>query len=137
MKKSRSIIGLLLLGMLSLILNTGCAAKSITPPAGAEVKEDTLTVTLEENPTTGYLWNLTIGTEGILELQSDAYTPTATSDKVVGSGGNHSWIFKGASKGETVLTFKYFRPWEKEDTATETRTYTVTVAEDGKITAVK
>lgn len=123
--------------MISLILYTGCAAKSITPPAGAELKEGILTVTLEENPTTGYLWNMTVGTEGILELQSDAYTPTTTSDKVVGSGGSHSWIFKGISKGETVLTFKYFRPWEKEDTATETRTYTVTVAEDGKITSVK
>lgn len=126
MKKSRSIIGLLLLGMVSLIMNTGCAAKSITPPAGAELNEGILTVTLEENPTTGYLWK-----------QRDAYTPTTTSDKVVGSGGNHSWIFKGAAKGETVLTFKYFRPWEKEDTATETRTYTVKVAEDGKITSVK
>lgn len=123
--------------MLSLIMNWSCAAKSITPPAGAEVKEDTLTVTLEENPTTGYLWNTVMGTEGILELQSDAYTPTKTSDKVVGSGGNHSWVFKGVKNGETVLTFKYFRPWEKEDTATETRTYTVTVAEDGKITSVK
>lgn len=137
MKNTRTIKGLLFLGILSLIINVGCAAKSITPPAGAEVSEDTLTVTLEENPTTGYLWKLVIGTEGILKLQSDTYTPTKTSDQVVGSGGNHSWVFKGVSKGETVLTFKYFRPWEKEDTATETRTYTVTVADDGKITSVK
>ena len=121
----------------SLILFSACASKGITPPAGAEVKEDLLTVTLEENPTTGYMWHNTIDKEGILELQNDDYTPTVTSDKVVGSGGSHSWVFKGIAEGEAVLTFKYYRPWEKEDTATETRTFTVTVAKDGKITSVK
>lgn len=137
MRKKLLYKGLLLLCSFSLILLTACASKGITPPAGAEVKEDLLTVTLEENPTTGYMWNHTFDKEGILELQNDDYTPTATSDKVVGSGGNHSWIFKGIAEGKTVLTFKYYRPWEKADTATETRTFTVTVAKDGRITSVK
>lgn len=137
MKINRRMKGLLFLCSISLFLISACASKGITPPAGAEVKEDVLTVTLEENPTTGYQWHNTMDREGILELQKDDYTPTATSDKVVGSGGKHTWVFKGAAEGETVLTFKYYRPWENEATAVETRTFTVTVAKDGRITSVK
>ena len=105
-------------------------------PSGSEVDGDKLTITLEENPTTGYVWTLKIGTENVVALESDEYMPTQTSANMVGSGGNHVWNFKGVSAGETVLTFKYYRPWEKEDTAIKTRVFTVIVSEEGEISSV-
>lgn len=105
-------------------------------PSGSEVDGDKLTITLEENPTTGYVWTLKIGTENVVALESDEYMPTQTSANMVGSGGNHVWNFKGVSAGETVLTFKYYRPWEKEETAIETRVFNVIVSEGGEISSV-
>lgn len=127
---------LLLIIVFSLLIFSGCTAKKMILPSGSEVEGDKLTITLEENPTTGYVWALKIGTENVVALESDEYIPTQTSTNMVGAGGNHVWIFKGVSAGETVLTFKYYRPWEKEDTAIETRVFTVIVSEEGEISSV-
>lgn len=133
-----SLIGksLLLISIFILLVSSGCTAKKIVLPSGSEVEGDKLTITLEENPTTGYVWTLKVGTENIVALESDEYIATQTSENIVGSGGNHIWNFKGVSPGETVLTFKYYRPWEKEDTAIETRIFTVIVSEEGDISSV-
>lgn len=127
---------LLLVSVFTLLVVSGCTAKKMVLPSGSEVEGDKLTITLEENPTTGYVWTLKMGTENIVALESDEYKAVQTSENIVGSGGNHVWNFKGVSKGETVLTFKYYRPWEKEDSAIETRIFTVTVSEKGEITSV-
>ena len=127
---------LLLILVFGLLIFSGCTAKKMVLPSGSEVEGDKLTITLEENPTTGYVWTLKMGTENIVSLESDEYIPIQTSENVVGSGGNHVWNFNGVSKGETVLTFKYYRPWEKEDSAIETRIFTVTVSENGEIVSV-
>ena len=127
---------LLLILVFNLLMFSGCTANKMVLPSDSEVEGDKLTITLEENPTTGFVWTLKMGTENIVSLESDEYIPVQTSENVVGSGGNHVWIFKGISKGETVLTFKYYRPWEKEDTAIETRIFTVIVNENGEITSV-
>lgn len=127
---------LLLILVFNLLMFSGCTSNKMVLPSGSEVEGDKLTITLEENPTTGFVWTLKMGTENIVSLESDEYIPVQTSENVVGSGGNHVWIFKGISKGETVLTFKYYRPWEKEDTAIETRIFTVIVNENGEITSV-
>lgn len=136
MKISHFAKTLLLISIFSLLVFSGCTAKKMVLPSGSEVEGDKLTITLEENPTTGYVWTLKIGTDNIVKLESDEYIPVETSANVVGSGGNHVWNFKGVSKGETILTFKYYRPWEKEDTAIETRIFTVIVSEKGEITSV-
>jgi len=136
MKISQLVKTLLLISIFSLLVFSGCTAKKMVLPSGSEVEGDKLTITLEENPTTGYVWTLKVGTDNIVMLESDEYIPVQTSANVVGSGGKHVWNFKGVSKGETMLTFKYYRPWEKEDTAIETRIFTVIVSEKGEITSV-
>lgn len=136
MKISQIGKSLLLISIFILLVSSGCTAKKIVLPSGSEVEGDKLTITLEENPTTGYVWTLKVGIENIVALESDEYIATQTSENIVGSGGNHIWKFKGVSPGETVLTFKYYRPWEKEDTAIETRIFTVIVSEEGDISSV-
>ncbi|SCZ79789.1 protease inhibitor I42 family protein [Acidaminobacter hydrogenoformans] len=110
----------------------------VTPPEFV-VSEDwkTLTLTLEENPSTGYSWGYSLSVEGILALESDAYVAGETSENVVGAGGHHTWTFKVFEQGCVRLTFQYYRPWEAPETAVETRIYAVNVGEDGLVESVR
>jgi len=96
-----------------------------------------LTLTLDENPTTGYSWAYTMAPTGILALDSDAFVNAPTSENVVGAGGTHTWTFKVIADGCVRLTFQYYRPWEAPTTAVETRIYAVNVGEDGLLESVR
>ena len=106
-------------------------------PEQCKIDADKLIITLKENPTTGYSWKFTMDKEGILELESDKYKSDDNPGNLVGVGGKRSWVFKGVSKGSSVITFKYFRPWEDINTAAESRSFTVDVGENGKIEGVR
>jgi predicted secreted protein len=75
--------------------------------------------------------------EGILKLESDKFVSNDSTGTIVGGGGVHEWTFKGLTKGTVILTFKYFRPWENESTAIETKVFTVEVGDAGKIISSK
>jgi len=96
-----------------------------------------LTLTLDENPTTGYSWAFTMAPEGILALDTDAFVNAPTSENVVGAGGTHTWTFKVVAGGCVRLTFQYYRPWEAPETAVETRVYAVNVGETGLLESVR
>ena len=69
-----------------------------------------ITVKLQENPTTGYQWNLTT-TPG-LRVISDNYVPSDTTGKLSGSGGTHVWEISATAKGEQKINAVYMRSWE-------------------------
>ena len=69
-----------------------------------------ITVKLQENPTTGYSWNLTT-TPG-LQIINDTYKPTYTTGKMVGSGGTHIWDISAVATGEQMIKGAYMRSWE-------------------------
>lgn len=69
-----------------------------------------ITVRLQENPTTGYQWNLTT-TPG-LRVISDNYIPSDTTGKLVGSGGTRVWEISATAKGEQKINAVYRRSWE-------------------------
>ena len=69
-----------------------------------------ITVRLQENPTTGYQWNLTT-TPG-LRVISDNYVPSDTTGKLVGSGGTRIWEISATAKGEQKINAVYMRSWE-------------------------
>lgn len=96
-----------------------------------------LTLTLDENPTTGYSWAYTMTPVGVLALESDAFDSSQTSENVVGAGGTHTWTFKVLTEGCVRLTFRYYRPWEAPETAAEMRVYAVNVGEDGLLDSVR
>ena len=75
------------------------------------IKGDIIIVELEENPTTGYSWNLTYS-EG-LELSEDNYTQENNTEEMVGAGGFHQWTFKLTDTGEQKISAVYMRPWEE------------------------
>lgn len=79
-------------------------------------------VRLEGNPTTGYNWHMEIGDDGIISKTDETYISNAPSDMssepIIGAGGTYIWTFQALKKGETTITFKYYRSWMGEDSAT-------------------
>jgi inhibitor of cysteine peptidase len=69
-----------------------------------------ITVKLQENPTTGYQWNLT--TTAGLDVMNDTYVASDTTGKMVGSGGIHIWDISAIAKGEQKIAAVYKRSWE-------------------------
>lgn len=77
------------------------------PPISLPVGSTT-NVSLKENPTTGYSWNVSVTTG--LAIVNDSYTSGET--RLAGAGGEHSWILKGTETGNQTFTAVYRRPWE-------------------------
>jgi predicted secreted protein len=70
---------------------------------------DEVTVSLDENPSTGYVWEATL-TPG-LELLSNDYVADDTSDGApVGSGGTHVWKLRVKEVGESRFTATLYPP---------------------------
>ncbi|MEN6395848.1 MAG: protease inhibitor I42 family protein [Methanoregula sp.] len=69
-----------------------------------------ITLKLNENPTTGYLWNMTV-TPGLL-ITNDTFQSSDTTGKLVGSGGTHVWEINAAGTGTQTISAVYKRPWE-------------------------
>ena len=89
-------------------------------------KGGAFTIQLEENPTTGYGWTVSVSDESVVKLSNDKYTSDSTDDNIVGAGGIHAYTFESLSKGTAQITFVYERSFE-EDSAVETVVYNITV----------
>lgn len=70
-----------------------------------------VTVSLDENPSTGYGWQYTVSKDGIIILTDDSYHSDAPGG-IVGAGGIRAFSFSGLKDGLTLITFTYLRPWE-------------------------
>jgi inhibitor of cysteine peptidase len=77
----------------------------------------TLVIALEENPTTGYRWQIAAGVENILKLLSREYQQSETEPGKVGVGGVATFKFEAAGKGSTELKMIYIRATANTDTA--------------------
>ena len=88
---------------------------------------DIAAVILAGNPTTGYDWHYKIGDESIIKLNNETSIADSNLEGLVGAGETHEWFFTGLKAGETTITFKYYRSWEGEGSATKTIVYKVEV----------
>lgn len=135
MKRNATVhIPLLLVLGVTMVLS-GCQNPFVTGPTQLTEKDagrtvemkagDTLQVTLEGNPTTGYDWERASGDEAVLE-QLGASTYKADSD-LIGSGGQVTLRFEAVAAGQTTLQLVYHRPWETDEPPAETFEVTVVV----------
>ncbi len=85
-----------------------------------------LTITLDSNATTGYKWNLVTEPDAkvVKLVSSDYVVPTSDSQPIVGAGGAEVWKFQIIGAGKTTITLAYFRPFDPKQVAKE---YTVTI----------
>lgn len=75
-------------------------------------KGDTYTITLDENPTTGFKWHWEVSNSSIVQIVSDRYVPP--SNNLPGAGGKHEWVIKGISQGTATINFTYYRDFEPD-----------------------
>lgn len=111
---------------------------SVTPkPATVSVSEsnannnvvlhvgDRLVVTLEGNPTTGYIWEVASSDAAILKQVGEAqFMPTTSA---LGSGGKVTLQFEAAGAGQMQLQLIYHRRFETGVAPLKTFDMTVTV----------
>lgn len=81
-----------------------------------ELLGETFNIRLQENPTTGYSWNLSV-TDG-LRISRDEYIPSSTGGQVVGGGGIRSFTLVTLATGEQTVVAEYRRPWVASGTVT-------------------
>ncbi|NTU99924.1 MAG: protease inhibitor I42 family protein [Methanoregulaceae archaeon] len=67
-------------------------------------------VMLDENPTTGYSWNVSV-TSG-LNITDDTFIPPTSG--LMGAGGVHSWTVLTTKTGLQEFSGTYMRPWENK-----------------------
>ncbi|GAB4503959.1 MAG: hypothetical protein Fur0043_09520 [Anaerolineales bacterium] len=73
----------------------------------------TLTVSLEANPTTGYRWQVLQIDPAVLEQSGEAeYKQAAGAEGLTGAGGVETLRFEALAAGQTTLTLGYMRSWE-------------------------
>lgn len=96
---------------------TETAAEIISAPWFEQSADgEVLTVRLEGNATTGYMWSFEISDPEILELITEEYVPDQVAEGVVGAGGMWNASFKPTfnKDGEVRLTLQYGRSWEQQ-----------------------
>ena len=82
--------------------------KSIEIATGQE-----FTIELDANATTGYQWQLAEPLDKrIIELLSTEYQISESG--LIGAGGKEIWKFRAIDRGNTIISMKYTRLWEKD-----------------------
>lgn len=92
---------------------------------------ETLTISLQGNPSTGYMWEVTHVDEGILAQTGKAEFIPDSEDRR-GAGGRVMIRFKAVHTGETTLMLIYHRSFEKNRPPLKTFEVTVSVEEEEK-----
>jgi inhibitor of cysteine peptidase len=91
-----------------------------------ELKSDqTLVISLEGNPTTGYTWEVAELDEGVLKQVGE--TEFEAESDAVGSGGVQTLRFETVNSGQTDLELVYHRSWEEDEQPVDTFSIQVVV----------
>jgi inhibitor of cysteine peptidase len=85
-------------------------------------REESFTIELPGNPTTGYTWQAEVEAETV-ELIGQEFEPAG---KGAGSAGMEVCQFRAVNAGETDVNLAYRRPWSGE--TRETRRFRVVVS---------
>lgn len=133
MRSSRKLRFNLVFLLLLSVRFSGCTRSSLTINADKSYDGRTLTLrvgdgvrlSLAENPTTGYRWELLTKPEPYCVVVTDAYA--ANTGYGIGSGGTHNWDFRAVDKGTGNVSLAYRRPWEKDAAPAQTFKMTIEV----------
>ena len=115
---------LIIIGVSLIISACSTSSKNITVSEKdqgntIEVKQnETLTIELEGNPTTGYTWEIAPDSTPILQQIDDA--EFKSDNDAIGSAGTIIIKLKASTQGEGTLKLVYHRPWETDIPPEET-----------------
>ena len=100
------------------LLLAGCAVNAIEVSEADNGKAimanpgQTVAVTLDENPMTGYQWNVAVDPPGPWQLVTSSFSPPPAGR--VGGGGTRTWLLRAAHGGQAHLVFDLRRRWGDE-----------------------
>jgi inhibitor of cysteine peptidase len=80
------------------------AGKTIAAKPG-----ETIVVHLDENPTTGYQWNVQVEPPGPWQLVTSSFSPPPAG--LVGGGGTRVWLLQAVHGGKAHVAFELRRRW--------------------------
>lgn len=126
------VIAFTLAGLLGCGFFCGCMSDAKAPDLGVSCLGNQMTITLEENPTTGYSWVSVIKGSAV-EADRDSYYPKENADRKAGTGGVHSFIYVGQHGGSAQILLTYGQQWEG-GLKDRTLVFDVTVDAQGDIT---
>ncbi len=99
-------------------LTVDCAAFETEGAAGVPVQREiaagvnqTMTISLCSNPSTGFSWEEPIG-EGDAVVELEERSVLQTIGGAPGEAGEERFTFKTVSAGEAVIHFVYSQPWD-------------------------
>ena len=105
-------------------------AKDGKDKADISADKNSFSISIDENPTTGYRWSQKIADESIIKLAKDNYN--APQSGLVGAGGTRVFTYTAVAPGKTTIVLNYERSWEGNPI--KTLTVSVEVAEDLTVT---
>lgn len=73
---------------------------------------DEIAITLAENPSTGYTWEIDQTDANTLESLSSKYVQDPAPTVLVGVPGNRTFMFQALKPGTVHLGLKQWQPWE-------------------------
>ena len=72
---------------------------------------DSLIVTLDSNPSTGFAWSISaITDEGVIDDVDSEFVGADTG--MMGAGGQEVWTFEALDEGTSTIEMQYSRSWE-------------------------
>jgi inhibitor of cysteine peptidase len=71
---------------------------------------DVFQISLSENPTAGYRWNLESRGEPVCSLVKEHFSPQGNAP---GSAGIHHWNFSAMAPGTSTISLTYGRRWQE------------------------
>jgi len=90
--------------------------------------DDTFTVTLCSNATTGFEWSESAQISDQTVVQQTGHEFVSPENKgLVGAPGEEVWTFKALKKGTSTIALEYSRPWEGGEKGEWTLNLTVIV----------
>jgi len=111
------------------------AAAPAAPPAPPGVSQtvnlgvgQSMDLTLDSNPTTGYRWFLAQSPDpSVVLVETHAFLPDRDAQGRPGAGGREIFAIRGVSPGFTELVLEYHRPWERERGKPPAKVHRITV----------
>jgi inhibitor of cysteine peptidase len=127
-KTIRAVVAMMMI-LAVVLLVAGCLDRSFGRNADGSTVQvspgDTVTITLGENPSTGFVWNAT--SSGDLTITGKEYTsgnPVGEMMGMVGGGGSVSWHVTIGTNPVQTFSAVLQRPWEPVNRTMDT--YSIT-----------
>lgn len=117
------------------MINMADGTVNVTSPVNIKLKEDEtnkvkagelFSVTLEENASTGYQWNVEHDDKVKLIKTKTDESMNSETEEMVGTPSMATWIFKCDEQGEYTIKYTYERSFEKDSTV-ETHEYKIII----------